>query len=210
MFERPPLSPVPPCAQAPELLLASASPRRARILAALGVRLRVMPADAAECALADPAATVAANARTKLLAALSAHPGRWILTADTVVEADGRVLGKPKDKADALRMLLSFSEGTQRVFTAFCLVSPDTPEPVRRIAVSTVHFRRIDRALAAGYLEQARTLDRAGAYDIDTFGERIISRCEGSYTNIMGLPAPDVAAALRSLGYPLPAAPLPL
>ena len=190
------------------LLLASASPRRRAILEGLGVPFVVRPADADEPRLADPVASVRAAALAKHAAAAAAAPSdAAILAADTLVECDGRVLGKPRDREDAIATLLFLAGREHRVHTAVALSTPGRgAEPDVFVETTRVRFRPLSRAEAEAYLDAARTLDRAGAYDIATLGDRVVAGYEGSYTNVMGLPAERVAAWLARHGLAAPAA----
>ncbi len=186
----------------PALLLASASPRRWAILADLGANFLVRPADAEEPRLADPVASVRAAALAKLSAAArTADPGLAILAADTLVECDGRVLGKPRDRDDAIATLLFLSGREHRVHTGVALAAPGARgAPDAFVETTRVRFRTLSRADAAAYVDEARTLDRAGAYDIATLGDRVVAACDGSFTNVMGLPAERVAPWFARLG----------
>ena len=186
----------------PRLLLASASPRRRAILADLGADFLVRPADADEPRLDDPVASVRAAALAKHAAAVrTAEPSLAVLAADTLVECGGRTLGKPRDRGDAVATLLFLSGREHRVHTAVALSAPgrrDAPEVF--VETTRVRFRTLSRADAEAYLDAARTFDRAGAYDIATLGERVVESIDGSFTNVMGLPAEAVAERLSRLG----------
>ena len=188
----------PPDAARPTVLLASASPRRRAILAGLGVRFVVRPADADEPRLADPVASVRAAALAKhAAAARGAPPDLAVLAADTLVECDGRVRGKPRDREDAVATLLFLAGREHRVHTAVAASAPGRgAEPDVFVETTRVRFRPLSRDDAAAYLDAARTLDRAGAYDIATLGGRVVAGYDGSYTNVMGLPAERVAGWL--------------
>ena len=120
-----------------------------------------------------------------------------IVTADTLVWFEGRLIGKPADRAEAARFLRDFSGRTQTVFTAVAFSRPGDAEPTLRIEASRVHFRTLDEATIAAYLDRTFTLDRAGAYDIDENGEWLIAGYDGSYTNIVGIPMESVRDWLR-------------
>ena len=185
-------------------IAATASPRRHRILADLGVAFEVFVPDCPEIHDdADAVRTVSVNALAKHAACARIHPDAWILAADTVVAFNGRCLGKPASPRDAHAMLLAFSGATQEVFTAVAMSAPRQAAELR-VAASSVTFRALDDAAVAAYLEAAQTFDRAGGYDIATHGERIIAAHSGSYTNIMGLPAETVRDWLLAHAYPLP------
>ena len=188
-------------------IAATASPRRHRILADLGVAFEVFVPDCPEIHDdADAVRTVSVNALAKHAACARLHPDAWILAADTVVAFAGRCIGKPTSPQDARAMLLAFSGATQDVFTAVAMSAPGHATELRVVA-SSVTFRALDDAAVAAYLETAQTFDRAGGYDIATHGERIIASHAGSYTNIMGLPAETVRDWLLANGHPLPVRP---
>jgi len=186
----------------PLFIAATASPRRHRILAGLGVSFtRFEPHCDEMHDPDDPVRTVETNALTKHAVCARIHPDAWILAADTVVEFDGRCLGKPADAADARRMLLAYAGRTQQVFTAVALAEPGQAPDVRVVA-STVTFKSYDSRVVDAYLEKARPFDRAGAYDIDAYGDMLIASHAGSLTNIMGLPEETVSDWLRAHAYP--------
>ena len=199
-------------------IAATASARRHKILRELGVDFEVFITKCEEIHDEfDAIGTVAANAAAKHREAAARFPGAWILAADTVVEFEGKCIGKPVDMNDARRMLMSFSGKRQTVFTAVALgrvVSPLTaatclagkglpalPTFDLRIVASSVLFKNYDLAIVEKYLAEADVLDRAGAYDIDTMGEVVIASWTGSFTNIMGLPAETVGDWLKANGY---------
>ena len=185
----------------PHLVLASASPRRAAILRDLGANFAIRPADAKEPRLADPVASVRAAALAKHAAArAAAAPDEAVLAADTLVALDGEALGKPRDRADAVAMLLRLSGREHLVHTAVAASAPGNVEPELFVNTSAVRFRAFGRADAEAYLDAARTFDRAGAYDIATLGDRIVESYSGSYTGIMGLPAERVGPWLDAHG----------
>jgi len=180
------------------LTLASQSPRRAKILADLGMAFDVVKTDAPEVSLPhDPEGTVLANARAKLLACGRA-PAQ---AADTIVWFAGKIYGKPRDLAEAKAFLRELSGNTHIVFTGVAYLassspltfhpSPFTlhPSPVlTACARSEVHFRALSDATIDEYIARVRPLDRAGAYDIDESGDLIVDSYTGEYENIMGLP----------------------
>ena len=177
------------------LVLASASPRRAKILESLGVEITVLKTDAPETSIPhDPERTVSANAAAKLDAALAELRRRngeeWrggVLAADTIVWFDGRIYGKPRDLAEAAEFLRELGGRTHSVFTGVAYAGPDG---ARRTACvrSDVTFHPLDEAKIADYVARVKPTDRAGAYDIDESGDLIVASYAGSYENIMGLP----------------------
>jgi septum formation protein len=172
------------------LILASASPRRAEILASLAIPFEVDPADVDETPLdgEDPAATAARLASAKAAAVAARRPGALILAADTLVVLEDRTLGKPADDAEAARMLALLSGREHRVVTGVCL-SRGAEGPRTEIAWSSVRFSPLSAEEIAWYVATGEPRDKAGAYAVQGLGARFIERIEGSFTNVMGLPA---------------------
>lgn len=139
-------------------------------------------------------------AREKALtAAQAAAPGNPVLGADTVVVAAGEVLGKPKDAADAARMLRLLSGGTHYVVTGVCLVrAPDTVEVLQHEA-TTVVMKPLTEAMIQEYISSGEPLDKAGAYAIQGLASKFVARVEGNVDNVVGLPVARVARLLSAL-----------
>ena len=181
-----------------DVILASGSPRRRKILEGLGIAFRVEPADADEIVdSSDPVGTVAVNAAAKAAACQRKHPDCAIIAADTLVWFEGRLIGKPRDCDEAAAFLRDFSGRTQIVYTGPALILPGRA-PEIRVEASSVRFKRLDERTILDYLRLTRPLDRAGAYDIDENGALLIDGYQGSYSNIMGLPADPVRDWLRA------------
>lgn len=190
----------PPSGEGAVVVLGSASARRHQVLRDLGIPFEVAVADVPEMLdEADPVATAAANARRKFDALRPAHRDRWLLTADTVVFIGGRVLGKPVDFEDGVRMLLSYSGAVQLVVTAMVFAEPGG-EPEPREAVSSLRFREISEDEARAYLRRFGTTDRAGAYDLESF-RFAVEAIGGSSSNIRGLPREVVADWFAAHGF---------
>ena len=181
-------------------VVGSVSPRRHKLLRQLGLSFEVLPTDASEIHDSnDPVGTVVHNALAKYTACRRLRAEACLLTADTLVLFAGRLLGKPRDLNEAAGFLRDFSGRTQTVYTAVALALPGA-EPEIRVEASAVHFRPLAEASIQEYLQRTRPLDRAGAYDIDENGDRLISGFGGSYTNIMGLPMEVVTDWLLARG----------
>lgn len=170
------------------MILASKSPRRAKILEALGLSFSVVPTDTEEVSIPRaPRRTVIVNAVRKLKACREKHPDAEILAADTIVWFNGKIYGKPRDLEEARQFLRELSGNTHSVFTgiAHCL-------PGRRLHTETVEsqvtFKKLSETDIAEYVVKVHPTDRAGAYDIDEYGDLIVKSYAGSYENIMGLP----------------------
>ena len=188
------------------LILASGSPRRAKILRDLGVEFEIVKTEAAEVSIPhDPVRTVTENACAKLRAAVatSCDPpdveGRAILAADTIVWFNNRIYGKPCDLEEAKEFLRELSGQTHVVFTGSAFwdgKGGGTPGPsckgggafATACVRSEVTFRKLSEEMIEEYVARVRPTDRAGAYDIDESGDLVVASYTGSYENIMGLP----------------------
>lgn len=178
------------------LVLASASPRRAELLTAAGIAFDVDPANVDETERPDePAdAYVRRIARDKAAVVAARHPDRVVLAADTTVVVDGAILGKPRDRADAARMLRALAGRDHGVLTAVAIVR----DGATRDAVETTRVRvaPMSDADIAWYLESGEADDKAGAYGIQGRFSRFVTRIDGSYPNVVGLPVAVVARLL--------------
>lgn len=189
------------------LLLGSASPRRRDILTGLGLPIRVLPADVVEDVLpgeaplsylervvSDKLAAVAARAADAAFAA--------ILVADTTVVLEQRIVGKPRDVAEAEELLSALVGRTHVVYTRYALAA--AAKPAVPVCARTVASRVTMRAASVGeirrYAATKEGLDKAGAYAVQGIGTFLIERIEGSYSNVVGLPACEVVSDLLESG----------
>lgn len=185
------------------LLLASASPRRQELLRNAGIEFTVQAAEIPEIPLADepPQSFAERMAREKAMAVFPAHPGNIVLGADTVIVVEGQILGKPRDEADAARMLRLLSGRTHVVTTGVCLVGPQQrPAPYfldTRSETSLVTFNPLSDSDIQFYISTGEPLDKAGAYAIQGIASRWITRIEGDYCNVVGLPVALVWRMLK-------------
>jgi septum formation protein len=176
-----------------ELILASRSPRRKKILSDLGLTFETVHPDVEEVDYTtDPDGMVRVNARLKWDWCRERFPSAAVIAADTTVDLNGRCLGKPHTREVAFAMLKAESGHMQTVHTGYALSGPHESQPVVAVETSRVYFRTLSDATINAYLDAVNPLDRAGAYDIDSQGIDLIERIEGSYTNVMGLPAERV------------------
>ena len=194
------------------LVLASASPRRAELLRAAGIAFDVDVADVDETPLPDeqPDAHVRRLAETKARRVAARHPGRAVLAADTVVVVDGVILGKPAGPADARRMLALLSGRTHLVLTGVCVVGDgggpafDSAQAMKsvytEVASTAVEFGRFSLADIDWYVASGEPMDKAGAYAIQGLASRFVTRIEGSYSNVVGLPVALVAGMCTRAG----------
>ncbi len=178
------------------LILASASPRRRDLLMQAGLRFDVIPADIDESRRASESPTeyVQRLALKKARVIHALHPKATVLGADTIVVLDNVVLNKPKDLADAERMLYALSSRAHQVHTGIAVVTPKTRRS--HVETTTVFFGQIPDDDLVYYLATGDSLDKAGAYGIQGYAARWITRIEGDFFNVMGLP---IAATMRLL-----------
>jgi len=189
------------------LILASASPRRRELLTCVYPHFVVEPCTLEEPAPhavhVDPADWAIALAYFKARAVADRYPGRWVLGADTLVVCAGQVLGKPTDEADARRMLELQAQHPGEVITGVCLLRGGSG--ARRLvrAERTRVWMRDDVEIREAYLRTGDWAGKAGAYGIQTVGDRLVTRIEGSFSNVVGLPLVTVAELLREAGLPV-------
>jgi septum formation protein len=186
----------------PEIVLASSSARRARILSDLGLPFRVVISgvDEAQEAGEDGEARVErlAVAKARAVARTERVEGLTILGADTEVVCEGRVLGKPADRRDALEMLAQLSGRSHEVLTGVCALH----EGVAHTGVerTTVRFAEMSRREREWYVATGEPLDKAGAYHVDGRGAYFIEAISGSPSNVAGLPVRLVLRLLQRCG----------
>jgi len=195
------------------LVLASSSPRRAALLAELGLAFEVLACPLPEPAVRPPGvpprAWAEALAYYKARAVAERRPGRWVLGADTLVVCGGRLLGKPADLDDARRMLELQAGRPTQVITGVGLVC--CADGVRRLIgseVTTVWMRDAPEERER-YLMSGDWWGKAGAYGIQTVGDRLVERVAGSFSNVVGLPAELVQVMLRTVGLAVRPGPAP-
>ncbi len=181
------------------LILASASPRRRELMSYTGVPFAVITAEAEEVKEAPPEALVMENARRKARAVWQGHPGAVVLGADTIVYQEGQALGKPRDEADARRMLRSLSGAWHTVYTGVCVIGPDGKEDTR-FDETRVLFAPLDDSAIDRYVASGEPMDKAGAYAVQGMAGMFVRRIEGSPSNVIGLPMALAREMLRRAG----------
>jgi septum formation protein len=187
------------------LYLASGSPRRRELLTQIGVPFLTQIAPIDENALRgeSPLAYVERLARAKGhagLAALADADDAVVLGADTAVVLDGRILGKPRDRADALATLQALSGRSHQVLTAVALVSRE--RQASQVVTSQVTFRPLSLAEIEAYWASGEPQDKAGSYGIQGLAAVFVSQLQGSYSAVVGLPLCETAALLAEFAIP--------
>jgi len=189
-----------------KLILASASPRRAEILRKAGFDFEVVPAHADESPRPGEAATdyvrrlAEEKARTvaRQLAKDTVDDSRFIIGADTVVVIDGEILGKPSAAANAREMLRRLSGKTHDVYSGLAVLQGNGTAHTA-VEKTRVTFEPLSEEEIESYIASGEPFDKAGAYAIQGRGGKFISRIEGCYFNVMGLPLARLYAMLRGL-----------
>ncbi len=185
-----------------DIYLASASPRRHELLQRIGVRFRQLAVEVPEVPQPGEAPPMFAIRMALEKARAGAcrterDPALPVLGADTVVAVEEAILGKPRDRDDALQMLARLSGREHKVYTGVALVGE---EEQTRLSVSSVAFRDILPAEAEAYWDSGEPSDKAGAYAIQGLGAIFIERMEGSCSGVMGLPLFETAELLTHFG----------
>lgn len=190
-----------------DLILASASPRRAAILKQLGLRFTVAPSSFPEESVTSgsPEQLVTTLALNKAKQVAGAHTpetrvGSLVIGADTVVVLDGEILGKPADLNEAVTMLTRLSGKAHSVFTGLALVS--VPESRTRVGYTEtrVYFRDLSPYEIQAYVATGEPLDKAGAYGIQGKGAALVKKIDGCYFNVVGLPISQLVMMLHEFG----------
>jgi len=186
----------------PEIILASASPRRAELLQQIGARFQLMPVDIDESLnpgessidfvmrlACEKARAGAQRAKLKSLD----YP---VLGADTIVELEGEILGKPENPTQAREMLGKLSGKTHQVHTAIALVTHGPP--LTALSTSVVEFGELTQADIEHYVDSGEPLDKAGSYAIQGVAAQFVKSLSGSYSGVMGLPLYETAQLLKT------------
>ncbi len=196
---------LPASSSLPELVLASASPRRKELLASRGISFLADPAQGEEApwnGQTPPGEYARALSCQKAVEVSRRHPGRLTLGADTVVALENRLLGKPDTLAQAEEMLKALAGRSHLVFTGVTLAQEG--KPLRSWQVTTrVRFRSLDETSIRHYLSLIHPLDKAGGYAIQEHGDLVVEEIQGLFSNVMGLPVEQILPVLRSLSTPL-------
>lgn len=187
------------------LILGSASPRRREILTGLGLPIFVLPADVDESVRAGEAPTaylerIVGDKLRRVTERLADREGAAVLVADTSVIVEEDILGKPTDIADAVRLLTRLCGRMHRVLTRYAIGLPNGALVVARTVATDVWLRAASPDEIAAYARSGEGLDKAGAYAAQGVGAFLVERMNGSYTNVVGLPACEVVLDLKQHG----------
>ena len=177
------------------------SPRRRSLLLSLGLDVDIIPTSYDESPIAgrSPIETALLHARGKVA---GAPPSPYLtIGADTVVDLDGRMLGKPRDDAEARAMLAALSGRSHQVHTAFALRDPAGAIPVVEAVSTRVRFATLDQATIDAYVAGGDGREKAGSYGIQGFAATLVERIDGDYFTVVGFPLAAFARAVAGMGY---------
>ncbi|NLH15406.1 MAG: septum formation protein Maf [Phycisphaerae bacterium] len=185
----------------PEFVLASASPRRRDLLARAGHRFEVDPSSVDESQFATVGVYSERYcmelARAKAAEVADRRPDRLVMGADTVVDFDGQIVGKPADANDARRIVRMLFSAPHKVITGLALIRRDRKIELVRSAVTVVFPRALTDEQVEAHIRSGDWEGKAGAYGIQECGDEFVERIEGSFTNVMGLPMELVEEMLK-------------
>ncbi|HZJ89901.1 MAG TPA: Maf family protein [Bacilli bacterium] len=173
-------------------ILASKSPRRHELLKKLVPEFTIIVPDIdEEISTSIPSDTAKITSKFKAYAIFQNYPDATVLACDTIVVVDGELLGKPKDAADAKKMLRQLSGKKHHVISGYTLIGPR--REVNRNVVTEVYFNELTDAVIDAYIKSGSPFDKAGAYGIQDEEFNLVKKINGSYFNVMGLPVEDLA-----------------
>jgi len=184
------------------LILASQSPRRYELLKQVGLDFMVVPSRVVEGFVANesPKEHVLRLAEAKASDVAGEHPDCWVIAADTVVYVDGSILGKPKNRKEAMDMLRSLSGQEHWVLTGFALLHFKKKKNDKEAVQTSVKVKSLTPEEMEWYVQTGEPFDKAGGYAIQGAGSFMIESIQGSYTNVVGLPLCELIQMLKRLG----------
>ena len=187
----------------PTLILASASPRRRQLLTEAGYEFAIVKPDVDESTFPTDGVNACRYARELALAkannVASKYPASLVIGADTVVDFDGQIIGKPADGRDARRITEKLFSKPHKVITGVAIVRHADETELVESDTTTVYPRKMTREQISEHIEGGSWQDKAGAYAIQETGDEFVERIEGSLTNVMGLPMELLKSLLESL-----------
>ena len=184
------------------MILASNSKRRQEILRDMGFNFKVLTADIEEISDKKEISEMILDiAEKKLDKIAKENVNEFVLAADTVVELEGRIFGKPKSREEAESFLKILSGKTHKVITAYVFKNISKNIVIKDVVISKVKFYDLDDETIKWYLDTSEAFDKAGAYGIQGQGRALVERIEGDYFAIMGFPISNFLKNLRKNGY---------
>ena len=186
------------------MILASKSPRRKEILGNVGFKLKIVSADVDEISnKTDNIEKIMDIAYKKTVAVANNYEEHFVVGADTIVELDGEIIGKPRDEEDAKSILQRLSGKSHRVITGYCLITKEKNILIKDYGVTTVFFKKLDKSMIEWYIESKQPMDKAGAYGIQDKGSVFIEKIDGDFFTVMGFPIAKFIETLKKIGIEL-------
>ncbi len=185
-----------------QIILASKSPRRRKLLKQIGLKFKSFSVDLHEEILdgEHPIQTVKRLSLHKLEAASKKIKDGIVITADTIVVLDKEIIGKPKNEKDAFKILSKLSGRTHEVYTGFAILNMRTKQKIVSYEKTKVTFRKLTKTEILDYIKTGSPMDKAGAYGIqDDFGAVFVEKIDGCYYNVVGLPIQKLYQALQKI-----------
>ena len=183
------------------IYLASKSPRRKKLLKQIGINFKSLNVDLDEEIFdgEHPIKTVKRLAEEKLNIAVEKIDEGIVITADTIVVLNKQIIGKPKNKKDAFKILKMLSGNTHYVYTGFAIKNISTNKMIVDYEKTAVTFRELNREEIENYIKSKSPMDKAGAYGIQDYGAVFVEKINGCYYNVMGLPLAKVYNSIMKL-----------
>jgi len=185
-----------------KIYLASSSPRRKELLGQLGLKFKVCSSDYKENMSLKMRPTKLAEylSKGKAESALENIKSGLIISADTFITFDNKVLGKPHTKVQAKKTLKDISNKTLKVITGFTILDVETKKSISRSVVTKVFIKKLKESEIDNYIKTGEPLDKAGAFGIQGLGVLLVKKIEGDYNNVVGLPLFELGQALAQFG----------
>lgn len=189
-----------------KLILVSKSPRRLGLLRQIGIEPVIYPSinEESKFARGDVSTITMVLAQKKVMDVMNNIDEKSVfLSADTLIEKNGRILGKPKDIKEAKAFLKLLNNSSHRVITSIFLLKKPENESFSATSKTTVYFKNLSDGDIDAYLKTKESLGKAGAYAIQERGAFLVRKIEGCYFNVVGLPIPELVEGLNALGAPI-------
>ncbi len=186
------------------MILASKSPRRKEILENIGFNLEIKSKNIEEISdEEDVIEKIKDIAYKKTEEVAKENPKAFVVGADTIVEVDGEILGKPKNEEEAYKFLTKLSGRSHNVITAYSLINKEKNISIKEYSSTKVYFRKLDDEMIKWYIQSKEPMDKAGAYGIQEKGSVFVEKIEGDFFTVMGFPIEKFIKSLEKIGISL-------
>lgn len=183
------------------MILASKSPRRKEILESIGFNLNIKSEEIDEVSSKDEVIDKIKDiAFQKVEAVAKKFPNEYVVGADTIVELDGKIIGKPKNEKEAFEILKSLSGKSHNVVTAYSFININKGIEIVDYSITKVYFKELSEELIKWYIESKEPMDKAGAYGIQDKGAIFVEKIEGDFFTVMGFPIEKFMSKLSEIG----------